>query len=242
MPPRWGLFRSLCRDDGARIPQVARATETRVRVTERYYLSQCVKDETMAESIAAAFARQAGRPGAIVHFTGAFHTDFGTGTAERVRRRLPDRRVATISVLPVGDLNVITPSGEDLTRAAYLVYTVSPSAQTTPACRRSRRSSPRSLRTHARHVHRIDLVDGVRRCVSADRRLPTTERHRGDAAGLDRWPDVGAVTRSPDAIGLDALEQRHQISVTVARACSLPVNPIRSVWTRRRRTPSSARR
>ena len=93
-------------------------------VAERYYLSQCVKDETMAESIAAAFARQAGRPGAIVHFTGAFHTDFGTGTAERVRRRLPDRRVATISVLPVGDLDVITPSGEDLTRAAYLVYTV----------------------------------------------------------------------------------------------------------------------
>ena len=46
-------------------------------VAERYYLSQCVKDETMAESIAAAFARQAGRPGAIVHFTGAFHSDFG---------------------------------------------------------------------------------------------------------------------------------------------------------------------
>jgi len=93
-------------------------------VTERYYQSQCVKDETMAESIASAVARQSGRPGPIVHFTGAFHTDFGTGTAERVRRRLPDRRVVLVSMLPVDDLDITSAADEDLKRADYLVYTI----------------------------------------------------------------------------------------------------------------------
>ena len=91
---------------------------------ERLYQSQCLKDETMAESIAAAFESRAGRPGAIVHYTGAFHSDFAAGTAERVRRRLPGRRIAVISMIPVDDIDAVEPSGEDLKRAEYLVYTV----------------------------------------------------------------------------------------------------------------------
>ncbi len=92
--------------------------------TERYFWAQCVKDETMAESIAAAFAKQEGRPGVIVHVTGAFHSDFGAGTVERVRRRLLGRRVAIVSLVPVENLDDITPAGDDLKRADYLVYTV----------------------------------------------------------------------------------------------------------------------
>jgi uncharacterized iron-regulated protein len=92
--------------------------------TERYYWAQCVKDETMAESIAAAFAKQEGRPGVIVHVTGAFHSDFGDGTGERVRRRLLGRRVAIVSILPVDTLDGITPAAGDLKRADYLVYTI----------------------------------------------------------------------------------------------------------------------
>jgi uncharacterized iron-regulated protein len=91
---------------------------------ERYYLAQCLKDETMAESIAGAFDRQAARPGTIVHYTGSFHTDFGTGTAERVQRRLPGRRIALVSMLPVDDLDTLAPEEEDLKRAEYLVYTI----------------------------------------------------------------------------------------------------------------------
>jgi uncharacterized iron-regulated protein len=100
------------------------SADTQRATTERYYLSQCVKDETMAESIADAFARQSGRPGTIVHFNGAFHSDFGLGAAERTRRRLPGRRVAVVSILPVPDLDSTEPGGEDLKRADYLVYTV----------------------------------------------------------------------------------------------------------------------
>jgi uncharacterized iron-regulated protein len=92
--------------------------------TDRYYKSQCLKDETMAESIARAVGDRAGKPGPVVHFTGAFHSDFGTGTAERTRRRLGGKRVAIVSMLPVADLDAAAPSAEDLRRADYLVYTV----------------------------------------------------------------------------------------------------------------------
>ena len=92
--------------------------------TERYYWAQCVKDETMAESIAAAFAKQEGRPGVVVHVTGAFHSDFGAGTSERVRRRLQGRRVAIVSLVPLENLDDIAPAGDDLKRADYLVYTI----------------------------------------------------------------------------------------------------------------------
>jgi len=91
---------------------------------ERYYQSQCAKDETMAESIAASFARRGSASGPIVHFTGAFHSDFGTGTAERVRRRLPGRRVAIVTLVPLATLDGLTPSADDLKRAEYLIYTV----------------------------------------------------------------------------------------------------------------------
>ena len=93
------------------------ADEQRLRTT-RYYESQCVKDETMAESIAAVTGRR------VVHFNGSFHSDFGLGTAERTRRRLPGRRVVVVSVLPVSDLDALTPAGDDLKRADYLVYTI----------------------------------------------------------------------------------------------------------------------
>ena len=93
--------------------------------TERAYWSQCVKDETMAESIATSFER-ATAPRTIVHYSGAFHSDFGAGTAERVRRRLPGRRVAILAVLPVDNLDTLAPGDEDRKRADYLIYTVKP--------------------------------------------------------------------------------------------------------------------
>ncbi len=106
--------------NGAGTPDAAAQKAT----VERYYQSQCAKDETMAESIAASFARRAGAAGPIVHVTGAFHSDFGTGTAERVRRRLPAETVAIVTMMPQATLDGVTPSADDLKRADYLVYTV----------------------------------------------------------------------------------------------------------------------
>lgn len=91
--------------------------------TDRYYWSQCVKDETMAESIANA-VRRTDRRGPVVHVNGAFHSDFGAGAAERTRRRLTGHRVTVVSILPVTDIDAVAPAGEDLKRAEFLVYTV----------------------------------------------------------------------------------------------------------------------
>jgi uncharacterized iron-regulated protein len=92
-------------------------------MVERYYWSQCVKDETMAESIASAAAARTA-PGPVVHYNGAFHSDYGLGTAERVRRRMIGKRTVVISMLPVKDLDALAPDGEDLERGDYLVYII----------------------------------------------------------------------------------------------------------------------
>lgn len=100
------------------------SAEERRAINERFYFAQCVKDETMAESIAREVERKDRRPGPVVHYNGAFHSDFGAGAAERVRRRLPGRRVVVLSMLPVADIDTVAPEGEELRRADYLVYTV----------------------------------------------------------------------------------------------------------------------
>jgi uncharacterized iron-regulated protein len=117
-------------------PMPNQSAEEKQAMAERYYWSQCVKDETMAEAIAAAVERTRNSPasgertqptgalkGPVVHYNGAFHSDFGLGTAERVRRRLPGNRTIVVSVLPVADLDTLKPAGDDLRRADYLVYT-----------------------------------------------------------------------------------------------------------------------
>jgi uncharacterized iron-regulated protein len=104
-------------------PSPDQKPEDQRAMTERYYWSQCAKDETMAESIAET-VRQRTSPGPVVHYNGAFHSDFGLGTADRTRRRLPGKRIVIISMLPVENLDTLSPPSEDLQRAAYLVYTV----------------------------------------------------------------------------------------------------------------------
>ncbi len=93
----------------------------------RFYAAQCLKDETMAESIVSAWqwARAATpdtRP-LVVHYDGAFHSDFGQGTVARVQRRLPAARIAVISVIPVVDLDQIH-TGEHLKKGDYLLFTI----------------------------------------------------------------------------------------------------------------------
>jgi len=88
-----------------------------------FYFAQCVKDETMGESVADTFHQTIGRV-AIVHIAGAFHSDFGEGTADSARRRMPGRRIAVVSILPVADIDAAKPADTDLKRADYLVFTV----------------------------------------------------------------------------------------------------------------------
>jgi uncharacterized iron-regulated protein len=91
----------------------------------RYYLSQCAKDETMAESILE--AREAsGDQALVVHLNGAFHSNYGLGTAERVRRRVPSARIVVISAIPVESLDAANPSKDDRSLGDWLIYTITP--------------------------------------------------------------------------------------------------------------------
>jgi uncharacterized iron-regulated protein len=71
-------------------------------MTDLFYQAQCIKDETMAESIVAARTKS-GTSAVVVHFTGSFHSDFGLGTASRVMRRVPLLKSVVVSAVPVPD-------------------------------------------------------------------------------------------------------------------------------------------
>jgi uncharacterized iron-regulated protein len=88
---------------------------------ERFYLAQCVKDDTMAESIARAYNGRMEPKPLIVHFNGAFHSDYRLGTAARVRSRVEKARVAVVSIVPQEQLDSIE-AGEYRKRGDYIVF------------------------------------------------------------------------------------------------------------------------
>jgi uncharacterized iron-regulated protein len=88
----------------------------------RVYYAQCLKDETMGESVARVWA-----PGQlVVHYNGAFHSDFRLGTADRAAQRRPDARVIVVTAMPVKELDTLAPSKDDRKRADYLLYVLAP--------------------------------------------------------------------------------------------------------------------
>ena len=90
-------------------------------MAERFYLAQCVKDETMAESIVDARVA-APRNAIVVHVVGAFHSDYFQGTVARVKRRQPAWTLLVISAVPVSNPAVapIAPQGG---KADYVFFT-----------------------------------------------------------------------------------------------------------------------
>lgn len=91
------------------------------RMTERFYDAQCAKDEAMAEAMVAYWQR-AGRDAIAVHYDGAFHSDYGLGTAARARRRAAAARTVVISAVPVASLDSL-PIAEHRGKGDYLVFT-----------------------------------------------------------------------------------------------------------------------
>jgi uncharacterized iron-regulated protein len=98
-------------------------------MTERFYYAQCVKDETMAESIANVFAQpeNAQNTPLVIHFNGAFHSDYRLGAASRAVRRLPKSKIKVISVVPIENLDNINVD-EYRKRGDYIVFTLKPPA------------------------------------------------------------------------------------------------------------------
>ena len=99
--------------------------EAKAAAMERFYQAQCAKDETMGESIAQALVN-AGTGAIVVHVNGAFHSDYGLGTAARAAKRLPGKKVVVVSAIPVADLDHITVAKDDHALGRYLIYTLRP--------------------------------------------------------------------------------------------------------------------
>ncbi|MHC5078446.1 MAG: ChaN family lipoprotein [Planctomycetota bacterium] len=73
-------------------------------MAERFYLSQCLKDDTMAESIAD-FLKQRGRKGTrVLHYNGSFHSDGHMGAAGKLEAMEPGLRVAVLKIVSDRDL------------------------------------------------------------------------------------------------------------------------------------------
>ncbi len=94
-------------------------------MAERFYVAQCVKDETMAESIVNA-KHAAPRNAIVVHFTGAFHSDYSQGTVERIKRREPSWNIVVISAIPVPDPST-APIAPESGIADFVIFTKQPS-------------------------------------------------------------------------------------------------------------------
>ncbi len=90
-------------------------------MAERFYLAQCVKDETMAESIVEA-RLAAPRDAIVVHYDGSFHSDYSQGTVARVKRRQPGWTIAVVSAVPVAD-PAVAPIATQSGKADFVIYT-----------------------------------------------------------------------------------------------------------------------
>jgi uncharacterized iron-regulated protein len=93
---------------------------------QNFYFAQCLKDETMAESIAQAYSAGAvgGKRPLVISINGAFHSDYREGVVERTMRRLPDKHVLVVTIQPTLQLDDLAPDADTRKRADYVVYTI----------------------------------------------------------------------------------------------------------------------
>ncbi len=89
-------------------------------MTDRFYEAQCIKDETMAESVANALSQSGANP-IVVHYTGAFHSDYGLGTVSRVVRRIPTVKSVVVSAIPQVSPSAADPA-EFASRGQFLIF------------------------------------------------------------------------------------------------------------------------
>ena len=102
----------------------AQSEQEKKAMLERVYQAQCVKDETMGESIAIAYAAAQPR-GLVVHVNGSFHSDYRLGTAERAQRQLPGKRIVVVSFVPIADLDSADGAAQKKL-GDYVVFTLAP--------------------------------------------------------------------------------------------------------------------
>lgn len=79
---------------------------------ERYYRAQCIKDDTMAMSIAQFFEEQQKDntiDTRVISYSGSFHVDYHLGLVSKVNQLLPSVPSILLSMVPVDPLEPIKP-------------------------------------------------------------------------------------------------------------------------------------
>ena len=105
-------------------PANAQTEQEKKATLERVYQAQCVKDETMGESIAIAYSAAPPRA-LVVHVNGSFHSDYRLGTAERAERQLPGKRIVVVSFVPIADLDSADGAAQKKL-GDYVIFTLAP--------------------------------------------------------------------------------------------------------------------
>lgn len=93
------------------------------QMMERLFYAQCMKDDTMAESIAQ--YRECHPKHQIIHFNGDFHSRAFLGTVERLKSRMPKLKIAVISPEYIGYDWPENPAKQ----ASYLIQIPAPSPE-----------------------------------------------------------------------------------------------------------------
>ncbi|MFY9344627.1 MAG: ChaN family lipoprotein, partial [Planctomycetota bacterium] len=77
------------------------------KMMKNFYAAQCLKDDTMAESITDHLQerRKAGDRPLVVLICGNMHSNYGRGTVARIKSRMPDLDVRVLSAETVKDLS-----------------------------------------------------------------------------------------------------------------------------------------
>ena len=84
---------------------------------EKFYQAQCVRDDTMAESVARLV--ETGRT--VLHLTGGFHVGAGLGTVQRFLWRVP-LAASFVRVIQIIPTKTEPKPAENKTEADYLIY------------------------------------------------------------------------------------------------------------------------
>ena len=91
---------------------------------ERMYQAQCMKDDTMAESIALALKEH---PRArVLHFNGDFHSHKFLGTVSRLQSVMPELKIAVLSPLLTEDIQEYKLNKEEAAAGTYIMLMSSP--------------------------------------------------------------------------------------------------------------------
>jgi len=94
---------------------------------ENMYLAQCLKDDTMAESILMYLGKDP--KSKVIHFNGDFHSNGYLGTVQRVQNRQPKLRQAVISPIYVQDIDEFVFSKDYAKQANFIILLNEPTTE-----------------------------------------------------------------------------------------------------------------